>query len=532
MALPLSLKDRQPMNKTFLAICIAVLYFSCRQKKEVISVSNGLVIENVTLITPNSNGIITRKKQYLILEGTKIIAITAIQPQIKGTFKTIDGRGKYVIPGLIDSHVHLNNIAGLSHWQRQSESALAEAYFERLPKNFLYYGYTTLIDVDNYAPERIHQLNNVPIGPEIYSCGEKLQVMNDFEMCINERSISERLKYPFLYDKYNPNVKYPDTLDLNKHSSEFLVKKIASQGHICVKALYEDASSGLPQIWEKPSIEIIKSLVSESHDNGMSMVIHAPSFKGQQLAYENGVDVIAHAMWNWADDPQRFLDTILPETHKVLLQKIAKKGMGYQPTFRAILGEADILEGKFIENHKLDELYSDDYMNYLKSEGAEIARFKILGRAKFLAKTNPEFFYTVRNNFNTDTQMFNALYKSYKSKMNTVVGLIAKNNGNLLFGTDNGAMHMYTHPPGLNGYLEMGHWIEAGVSLRQLLSAATYNNAKTFNLLDSVGTVEVGKTANLLILNSDPLESVKAYNDIQIIINKGQIIHRKTLKAN
>ena len=77
----------------------------------------------------------------------------------------------------------------------------------------------------------------------------------------------------------------------------------------------------------------------------------------------------------------------------------------------------------------------------------------------------------------------------------------------------------------------MKHWIDAGVSLEQLLKAATYNNAKTFNLLDSIGSIEVGKKANLLILNSNPLESISAYNDIEIIINQGRVLNRTELSA-
>lgn len=65
-------------------------------------------------------------------------------------------------------------------------------------------------------------------------------------------------------------------------------------------------------------------------------------------------------------------------------------------------------------------------------------------------------------------------------------------------------MDLGTAVSGLNGYLEMKHWIDAGISLEQLLKAATYNDAKTFNLLDSIGSIEAGKKANLLILNSNP----------------------------
>jgi len=123
------------------------------------------------------------------------------------------------------------------------------------------------------------------------------------------------------------------------------------------------------------------------------------------------------------------------------------------------------------------------------------------------------------------------LYKSFELKIQKVMKFLSENDANFLFGTDNGAMNMYTHPPGYNGYLEMQHWVDAGVSLKQIFKAATYNNAKEFDLIESIGTINIGKTANILILNSNPLEAIEAYNDIQYVLIKGDIIEREKLSS-
>ena len=101
-----------------------------------------------------------------------------------------------------------------------------------------------------------------------------------------------------------------------------------------------------------------------------------------------------------------------------------------------------------------------------------------------------------------------------------------------MFGTDNGALNLYTHPPGLNGYLEMKHWKNAGIPLNQIFIAATYNNAKEFYLLDKKGTIEVGKEADLLLLNDNPLENIMAYDKIDKVIIKGEVINRETLSIS
>lgn len=510
---------------TLLALTFIV---SCQPRKTEVFVENGILIENVTIISADALGSIVSQNSNVVIDQGYIKAISNSKPKLEGEYATVDGNGKFLIPGLIDSHVHLNNIAGINPSERNENPDLVTHYFERLPLNFLYYGYTSLVDVDNYAPEMINNLKSVAIGPDIYTCGAKVQIMNDFEMVMNETPKKERLQLPFLFDSYN-SPKVPDSIDLKKHSPKFLVNKIYSEGNQCIKVLYEDASSGLPELWDKPSKQIIRDLVSEAHKRQLPVLLHAPSFEGQGFALDTEVDIIAHAMWNWTDDPNKFLNTDLPETHYKLLLEIAKRQVGYQPTFRVLLAEADILEQKFIDEQPLAKLYSKSFIEYLKHHSAVKAKNRILFRLSFLEKINPDFIRPIRKKFDSSQQLFDSLYSSYKTKMEKVVQVISKNGGNLLFGTDNGAMNMYTHPPGLNGFLEMKHWSDAGIPLEQIFLSATYNNATEFNLLDHKGTIEVGKEATLLLLNENPLKDIEAYDRIESVIIKGKVIQRETL---
>ena len=77
----------------------------------------------------------------------------------------------------------------------------------------------------------------------------------------------------------------------------------------------------------------------------------------------------------------------------------------------------------------------------------------------------------------------------------------------------------------------MDRWIAAGVSPIQLFRAATVNNASFFGLADRVGTIEVGKQADLLLLSENPLDSVSAYDTIQYVILAGKVIDRESLSA-
>jgi len=73
--------------------------------------------------------------------------------------------------------------------------------------------------------------------------------------------------------------------------------------------------------------------------------------------------------------------------------------------------------------------------------------------------------------------------------------------------------------------------VAAKMSLRQILEAATINNAKAFGLADRIGTIEIGKRANLLLLGRSPLESVEAYDSIRSVWIGGRRLDPASLEA-
>jgi imidazolonepropionase-like amidohydrolase len=72
----------------------------------------------------------------------------------------------------------------------------------------------------------------------------------------------------------------------------------------------------------------------------------------------------------------------------------------------------------------------------------------------------------------------------------------------------------------------------AGMSLRQVLRAATIENARMFHLDSQIGTIEPGKIANLVLLSKSPLEGVDAYNSVVTVFVHGKPIARETLAAS
>ena len=83
-----------------------------------------------------------------------------------------------------------------------------------------------------------------------------------------------------------------------------------------------------------------------------------------------------------------------------------------------------------------------------------------------------------------------------------VVAYLAGKDANITFGTDTPSSPTYGNLPGLNGFLELHRLHAAGMSLAQVFKAATINNARTFKLDAQLGTIEVGKSANLLLMRA------------------------------
>lgn len=74
--------------------------------------------------------------------------------------------------------------------------------------------------------------------------------------------------------------------------------------------------------------------------------------------------------------------------------------------------------------------------------------------------------------------------------------------------------------------------IERGLNYMDVLQAATRNIAQAYDIADEVGTIETGKRADLLLLNSNPLENVAAYRDIRDVFQRGVLVERGTLATD
>ena len=104
-------------------------------------------------------------------------------------------------------------------------------------------------------------------------------------------------------------------------------------------------------------------------------------------------------------------------------------------------------------------------------------------------------------------------------KEKALTGKMQKAGVRILAGTDDGNPYSI---PGFSLHDELAMLVEAGLTPMQALQAATYHAAKFFNKLDSLGTVEKGKLADLVLLDANPLENIGDTARIHAVVVRGR----------
>ena len=76
------------------------------------------------------------------------------------------------------------------------------------------------------------------------------------------------------------------------------------------------------------------------------------------------------------------------------------------------------------------------------------------------------------------------------------------------------------------GILEIEQLAFHGIPEMAAIQAATRNSAEMMGMLDDLGTVEVGKLADLIVLEKNPLEHISHMRSLSMVIKDGKIVNR------
>jgi imidazolonepropionase-like amidohydrolase len=97
----------------------------------------------------------------------------------------------------------------------------------------------------------------------------------------------------------------------------------------------------------------------------------------------------------------------------------------------------------------------------------------------------------------------------------------------LMSGTDTTAPFVY---PGLSLHEELELLVQAGLTPMAAMQTATRNPAEFLGFLDTLGTIELGKIADLILLEADPMQDIRNTRMIAAVITDGKLLTKKTLQ--
>ena len=467
--------------KNFIFFIAFLLLFSTSQD---IFSSKRVVIENVTLIDAGNP---IREDMTVIVDGEEIISIN--KSNIGKTILlhddiVVDGRDKFVIPGLWDAHVHLTFIPELD--------------YETAYGLFLMNGITSIRDtgaiLKKLKPAIAFAKKNPLKTPRLFYSGPLLDGT------------------PSVYKGTEPG--YPElSVEINEDTNLTAL----------VNNLIEQEVSFL-KTYEMLSEEIFINLLKISEEKNLKVTGHIPLGIDLFKAVDNGLDGMQHIrnleLACTKNSTESLSKRLLLLENKESIPGSALRSKIHQAQRYSSIEDFDEDRCmKVIEHLAVNNVFQTPTLT-----------INTVGSKRFFANEQWQETYkflpnVVKNRWLKDSefmsqQPLNDSYKTYQDWSMKMVGLFNKQGVKILAGTDTPIGFL---TPGFSLHKELELLVESGLTPLQALRAATITPAEFFNLEDKMGTVEVGKFADLVILNNNPLNDIKHTQDIHAVILKGHI---------
>src|SRR5215467_13798264 len=294
-------------------------------------------IRDVTVVSPERD--VSLPHGQVVIRAGRIASVGVESPGPAPGITVVDGAGKFLTPGLIDGHVHLAEVPGMSPADVASDSSLVAAYFRQLPRSYLYFGFTTVVDLNVIDRARVEEIRRAELGPAVFDCGNALEIANGYLMASMPPAERFDRNPNFVYDPRQASA-IPSKYSPDDHSAEAAATRVEKAGGRCVKASYEpgygDQAGKLPV----PTLEMMQEVREASHRHHLPLLLHANSYEAHKFAVDAGVDAVVHGMWNGGglNNPTREL------SQKVLavLDDERQSGIAYMPTSRVLSGLSDL----------------------------------------------------------------------------------------------------------------------------------------------------------------------------------------------
>ena len=120
------------------------------------------------------------------------------------------------------------------------------------------------------------------------------------------------------------------------------------------------------------------------------------------------------------------------------------------------------------------------------------------------------------------------MFREILTRERDLIALLRSARVGLLAGTDTGASNPYMFP-GFSLHEELALLVDAGLTPMEALQASTRNAAIFMGKRDTLGTLEKGKAADMVLLDRNPLDDIRNTRAINAVVVRGRVLSRGDL---
>ncbi|MBV9931927.1 MAG: amidohydrolase family protein [Alphaproteobacteria bacterium] len=423
--------------------------------------------QHVTLI--DGTGAPPRPDMSVVVDGGRFVAILPSGRAGPPQGRVIDGRGKFLIPGLIDIHIHLaGSVAGAvpGGGATVDRNAALQAL-----ASYLYAGVTTVLDVGNdpanILPLRADERAGRILAPRIFATGNLVT-------------------YPGSH-----GAGMAVTIEHWPEGRAALQAQLDSQHPDVQKITYDEEGWGARPLIPILPKDLLQHIVEYYNDHGVRTTVHISNEARAREAIFSGVDSLAHTP---AQGPVTDAFVKLLAAKRIPVASTVTIGDNY---------------GR-LHDHP-DYLDQPLYVATMSpAQRAELKRIAAAGGETALRGSPDLYRRAWRQYWQTQTPIL----QDNLRRIDAAGGLVA-------LGTD--------ATSGAATHRELELLAEAGIPNLHILRIATLNGARLLGREDEMGSIAEGKLADAVLLNADPAADIGNAKAIALVMKAGSIVDESRL---
>lgn len=450
-----------------------------------------MVLTEGTVISPAFDDI---ENGVVVTQGKQIVCVGGRSDcEIPADSEIQDMRGKFILPGLIDAHVHLSFTGWLD--TRPDSVDVSEVY-----------PYEQTIAALRSDPARWHRSYLCSGVTAVFDLGGAKWTVTGAQATDTDRD--DRAHVVSTGMLLTP---------LQAANSEYARGSLAAEPIFLPFESDDDVRAGLAnlkeigagavKVWFLAVPEDRRSEMEErlvltgklAEEAGLPLVVHATDLRDAKAALRAGASVLAHSVTDVPVD-QEFLDLLI------------EKDATYIPTLLVIQNWR-----KALASAKFGSPLEVDDPNRCVDEEAlsRIGEPQLLTRS--LEQRKPD-------------SILDRLVAEGRTQAIVIRNLVSIRDagGRIALGTDAGNP-LTLHGPGVLRELEAMQL--AGLTAAEIIKAATFGGARAMGLEHAIGSLEAGKIADLIVLEDDPRTDVRNFRSLVYVMRNGVLRSQSELRV-